>query len=117
MDMRKFILSLFLLAAPMSSLVDSLCPFEAVAATSKEIRTAVFNTHLHCQNCVKKVQENIAFLKGVKDLSVSLKQQTVTVTFDASKTSSAVIAAEIVKLGYPAVLVEEVTVNSGKPRK
>lgn len=65
-----------------------------------EIKEVTFHVHLHCNNCVKKVQENIAFEKGVKDLHVSLEDQTVTVKYDALKTSEAVLKAAIEKLGY-----------------
>jgi len=68
----------------------------------KKIETVTFSTHLHCENCVKKVQENIAYLKGVKSLEVSLEKQTVTVGFDPSKTNAETLAAAIRKLGYPA---------------
>lgn len=66
-----------------------------------EIKEVTFLVHLHCENCVKKVQENIAFEKGVKDLKVSLEDQTVALKYDAAKTSEAVLKAAIEKLGYP----------------
>lgn len=66
----------------------------------KEIKDVVFSVHLHCKNCVKKVEENIAFEKGVKDLKVSLEDQTVAIKYDASKTSEAALKAAIEKLGY-----------------
>ena len=66
-----------------------------------EIKEVVFNVGLHCENCVKKVTENISFEKGVKDLKVSLEDQTVTVKFDAAKTSEETLKAAIQKLGYP----------------
>lgn len=66
-----------------------------------EIKEVIFNVQLHCENCVKKVQENIAFEKGVKDLKISLEDQTVTIKYDAAKTSEEVLKAAIVKLGYP----------------
>lgn len=65
-----------------------------------QIKEVVFHVHLHCENCVKKVQENIAFEKGVKDLKVSLEDQTVALKYDASKTSEAALKAAIEKLGY-----------------
>jgi len=68
----------------------------------KKIETVVFATHLHCENCVKKVQENIAYEKGVKSLEVSLEKQTITVGFDPSKTNAETLAAAIRKLGYRA---------------
>ncbi len=66
-----------------------------------EVKEVTFNVHLHCENCVKKVQENIAFEKGVKDLDVSLEEQTVAIKYDAAKTSEATLKAAIEKLGYP----------------
>ncbi len=66
-----------------------------------EIKDVTFNVHLHCANCVKKVEENIAFEKGVKGLEVSLENQTVAIKYDAAKTSEAALKAAIEKLGYP----------------
>lgn len=68
-----------------------------------EIKEVIFHVHLHCANCVKKVQENIAFERGVKDLKVSLEDQTVTVKYDASKTSEEALKAAIAELGYPVI--------------
>lgn len=67
---------------------------------AKNICTVTFKVHLHCESCVKKVNENIAFEKGVKDLKVSLEDQTVTIKYDASKTDEAKLANAIEKLGY-----------------
>lgn len=73
------------------------------AATAKDIRTVCFNTHLHCENCVKKVMENVSYVKGVKDLDVSLQQQRITIKYDADKTNVTTLAAEIQKLGYKCI--------------
>lgn len=66
-----------------------------------EVKEVTFLVHLHCENCVKKVQENIAFEKGVKDLKVSLEDQTVAIKYDAAKTSEDTLKVAIEKLGYP----------------
>lgn len=66
----------------------------------KEVKEVTFSVHLHCENCVKKVQENIAFEKGVKGLDVCQGHQTVTVKYDPAKTSEATLKAAIEKLGY-----------------
>ncbi len=66
-----------------------------------EVKEVTFNVHLHCENCVKKVQENIAFEKGVKGLEVSLEKQTVAIKYDAAKTSAETLRKAIEKLGYP----------------
>lgn len=66
-----------------------------------ELKEVTFLVHLHCESCMNKVQENIAFEKGVKDLKVSLEDQTVYVKYDAAKTSEETLKAAIEKLGYP----------------
>ena len=72
-----------------------------------DIKEVTFSVHLQCQNCVNKVQENIAFEKGVKDLKISLEHQTVYIKYDAAKTSEQTLKAAIEKLGYPVAGVVE----------
>lgn len=66
-----------------------------------EVKDVTFLVHLHCENCVAKVVDNISRAKGVKDLDVSLEKQTVAIKYDAGKTSEDVLKAAIEKLGYP----------------
>ena len=63
-----------------------------------EIKEVNFHVHLHCNNCVKKVQDNIAFEKGVKDLHVT--QHSILIKYDAAKTNEATLKAAVQKLGY-----------------
>jgi copper chaperone CopZ len=71
-----------------------------------EIKEVIFQAHLHCNNCVKKIQENISFEKGVKGLEVSLEKQTIAVRYDAAKTSVETLKAAIEKLNVPVKSVE-----------
>ena len=64
-----------------------------------ELKDVTFNVHLHCNSCVKKIQENIAFEKGVKDLKVCLEDQIVSIKYDAAKTNEDVLKNALVKLG------------------
>lgn len=82
------------------------CPAAAAAyaARTSNVETVIFKTKLHCENCVKKVTENISYVKGVKDLAVSLEKQEIQIKYDASKTSVETLQKEINKLGYPAVV-------------
>lgn len=70
------------------------------ATPKKEVKTVVFNVGLHCQNCVKKVRENISFEKGVKSLEINLEKKTVTISYDPAKTNEAALKKAIEKLGY-----------------
>lgn len=54
----------------------------------KKTVTTVFTTDIDCDHCVKKIMTNVPSLgKGVKDVSVDLPKQEVTVVYDASKNS------------------------------
>jgi copper chaperone CopZ len=66
-----------------------------------EVKEVTFLVHLHCENCVAKVFDNMSRAKGVKDLEVSLEHQTVAIKYDSSKTSEEVLKTTIEKLGYP----------------
>ena len=71
----------------------------------------VFATSIHCANCGKKVQENISFEKGVKDLKVDVPTKQVTITFNPTKTDTVKLKKAINKLGYDAVVVDYKTLK------
>lgn len=73
----------------------------------KSISEVVFATNMHCDKCVNKINENLAFVKGVKDLKVSLKDQTIRIKYDNRKTSEKTLADVIRKLGYKAEKVQK----------
>ena len=86
-------------AAPMAEKIEQ-------HAKKSATKTVTFNVSMHCKNCVKKINDNVAFEKGVKDLSVSLDQKTVTVTYDPARTDVAKLKAALEKLGYKVTVQE-----------
>ncbi|MGN0028816.1 MAG: heavy-metal-associated domain-containing protein [Marinilabiliaceae bacterium] len=82
-------------------------PTTSSAHNKGEVVTVVYSVGLHCNNCKKKVENNIAFEKGVKDLKVNLEEKTVTVTYRTDKTDSEKIKEAIEKLGYTVLIKEE----------
>ena len=86
-------------AAPMAEKIEQ----HAKKAATK---TVTFNVSMHCKNCVKKINDNVAFEKGVKDLSVSLDSKTVTVTYDPARPDVAKLKAALEKLGYKVTVQE-----------
>lgn len=87
---------------------ESVLASEVTQASKKakaEIKEVSFHVHLHCANCVKKVEENIAFEKGVKGLKVTV--HSIDIKYDASKTNEATLKAAIEKLGYKILEGEE----------
>ncbi|MDR0989504.1 MAG: heavy-metal-associated domain-containing protein [Prevotellaceae bacterium] len=80
----------------------------AATLLAKEIRVARFKvTQMHCENCVKKIRENIRFEKGVKDITADLRSKLVTITYDADKNSAERIAEGFAKFHYKAELIDE----------
>lgn len=70
---------------------------------SADVQEVTFVTTIDCKNCVKKVEANLPYEKGIKDMKVNLEDKTVWIKYDASKTDKEKLAAAIVKLGYEAV--------------
>lgn len=84
-------------------LASQVMPAEVHGQTArprKDYSKVVFSVSMHCENCVKKIQENIAFEKGVKSLEVSLDKHTVYIEYDPEKTDVNTLASAIEKLGY-----------------
>lgn len=77
-------------------------------AMAKDIRTAVFKvSQMTCENCVKKINSNIRFEKGMKDFTTDLKTKTVTITYDADKTNIEKLKDGFKKFHYEAEFVKE----------
>lgn len=75
---------------------------------AKDIRTAVFKVpQMTCENCVKKINNNIRFEKGMKKFDTDLKTKTVTITYDADKTDIEKLKEGFRKFHYEAEFVEE----------
>lgn len=70
-------------------------------------KTVVYKATLHCESCKTRVEKNIPYEKGVKDLSVDMEAQTVTVTFREDKNTQENIQKAIEKLKIPVSGAEE----------
>lgn len=77
-------------------------------------KTVLFSVDLHCEGCINKIEKNIAFEKGVKDLSCDLKKKTVLVTYDAEKTNVETLQKAFEKIGKPAKVVANAGANGEK---
>lgn len=56
---------------------------------AKDIKIVVLNTdpQMHCANCESKIKNNIRFEKGIKEIETNLADKTVTIKYDADKTT------------------------------
>lgn len=90
----------------------------AVTVFAKAQRsTVVFDVDLHCQGCVEKIEKNIAFEKGVKDLRCDLKSRTVVVVYDPAKTNVAMLQDAFARLKKTATVNQLATDQANNPEK
>lgn len=79
----------------------------AGTVAAKDIRTVVFKVEqMSCVNCEGKVKRNIPYETGVKNMKTNLEDRTVTVTFDAEKTSVERLQKGFGKFGYKAEVLK-----------
>ena len=84
----------------------------SVAFAKSEKQVVVFDVDLHCQGCVTKIEKNIAFEKGVKDLQCDLKEHTVKVVFLSDKTDIKTLQTAFAKLGKTAIVNKDLTAKA-----
>ena len=62
---------------------------------------------ISCENCIKNIEKNIAFEKGVTDLKCDLNAKTVEVTYNTNKSSDEKLIAAFKKINRNAVVVKD----------
>lgn len=84
-------------------LVLLLMIFCSISVFAADKTTEVFTLdHKMSSHCEKKIMGNLRFEKGVKDLKVNLKDNTITITFSPDKTNSENIIKAFQKIGFNA---------------
>lgn len=91
------------------TLVLSAMMLSAASMMAKDIKTAVFTTtpQMHCAACENKIKNNIRFEKGIKRIETNVEKQSVTIQYDADKTTPEKIQAGFKKIGYDARVIKK----------
>lgn len=89
-------------------LLASAC-LAAVSIQAKEVQkvTVTTNPQMHCAGCENKIKNFFKFEKGIKKIETSVPDQTVTITYDADKTSEQTIIDSFSKIKYEVKKVNE----------
>ncbi|MDR2917026.1 MAG: heavy-metal-associated domain-containing protein [Tannerella sp.] len=74
---------------------------------SKKETTKFLIKNMHCDNCIKKIEKNISFEKGVTDLKCDLKTHTAEVTYRSDKTTDEKLIAAFAKIDMQAKVLKE----------
>ena len=91
------------------------CMFFAISMVSaqdakeknKKVTKKFYVENMDCENCVKKIEKNIAFEKGVTDMKCDLKTKVVEVTYRTDKTTDEKLLAAFEKIDKKAVILKE----------
>lgn len=70
------------------------------AQTATDTLVVTTQPQMHCQNCEKKIKSNIRFVKGTKRIDTSVKEQKVTIVYDARKARYDDYVEAFKKIGY-----------------
>jgi cation transport ATPase len=89
--------SLLLVFLFISGTVNAQTPADAEKKTTIKIKTSA-----ECEMCKKRIEKEMAFIKGVKKADLDLATRVLTVTYLPKKTSAEAIKTAISKIGYDA---------------
>ena len=80
-----------------------------IIAMAKDIQTVVVTTtpQMHCENCENRIKNNLRFEKGIKKIETDVEKQTVTITYDADKTTVENILKGFEKFKYSARVLKD----------
>ena len=100
--MKKILVVLFcaFFAVSMASAQDS-------KKKSKKETTRFYVEDIHCENCVKSIEKNIAYEKGVTDLKCDLEAKIVEVTYRSDRTSNEKLLTAFEKIKKTAVVLKD----------
>ena len=79
------------------------------AQEAKKYDECKIKVEANCNSCKAKIEKNMAFEKGIKDVNVDLETKVATLKFKTEKTSPEKLLAAVQKLGYKAKLVKSDT--------
>lgn len=75
------------------------------SAADSKLDEVKIRASITCNYCKEKIEKNIAFEKGVKDLSVDMETKVVTIKYNKEKTNPEKLVAAIKKLDFDAEVV------------
>ena len=70
--------------------------------SAQDLQSVKIKTSAQTELCKEKIENTLAYEKGVKDVELNLKTKVVTVKYNESKTNYENLLAAITKIGYNA---------------
>jgi copper chaperone CopZ len=98
--MKRKILTILILAFAAGLTLNAQENTDKGKEKKKKSEKVTFVVSMFCENCKIKIEKNISWEKGVKDLTVDLEKKTVTIVYNPQKTTEEKLKMAIEKLGY-----------------
>jgi copper chaperone CopZ len=89
------------------------------AQDSKKVNNdseVTLNVKMDCNNCAEKVKKQLAFTKGVKNVSTDLEKQKVVVKYRNDKTDTDKLINSLSEIGYTATVAVSGCANAQKSK-
>lgn len=84
---------------------------------AEKAKTVFTLDHQMAKTCETKIKTNLRYEKGVKDIVVSLKDNTITITYQPEKTNNEELLKAFKKIGFNAFVVTTPDVQKPKTDK
>jgi copper chaperone CopZ len=97
--LKRSILALSILLIYTSAFADN--------KEKKKMASVTFKVEMDCMECVNRIEKNIPFEKGVKDLQVDLENQKVEISYKSKLTSKENLQKAIEKLKFKVTELKE----------
>ena len=83
-------------------LIGALIMLANVQLNAKDIKTVTLTPTpaMKCEKCAAKIKKQLQFEKGMKDIQIDVPSQTITLTFDAEKTTVENLQKSMEKVGF-----------------
>lgn len=79
----------------------------AVAQKPSNMEAVKIQTNLDCDACKKKIEDYMAFERGVTAISADVPSKVVTIEYRKNRTDEEKLLGALKKLGYEAEVIEE----------
>ena len=87
--------------AVIAMVITLICSF-TYAQTTKSVTEVKIKTSAQCGMCKDRIEQNIAYEKGVKDVVLNSDNKVVTIKYNSNKTNPEKLKQALSKLGYDA---------------
>lgn len=73
-----------------------------ISAFGQKLKTVEIQTSAQCEMCKERLESNLIFGKGVKDVVLDMKTKIISLTYQTKKTDLSTLKSAISELGYDA---------------